>query len=214
METMNQYFSYNSDCDVASIFYKLYQDMKIIHSNGMFIPVIDSNHIVYDGEFSFGSMILSNNIDLDRRENILSLTKLFLGTYLSIPSGFRDFSFVDTEWFSQNMNDINSIIISEGYFPDYFNSVLLNGEDSYYNDFVDNQRRAQSLGDTSNVIGYKKVLNNAASKFYQDQADISDDNSIVEKKTAFINYLFYPSIFLSLLLIGFVFYTCFRYLYS
>ena len=209
METLEQYFSYCKDCDISFIFYQLYKKMKIIHSNGMYVPLVDSTHVFYDGDFSFDSISLSDDIASDKKRNILSLTKLFLGTYLSLSTEFRDFSSVNTDWFCQNMNDIDSIITGDDFLPEYFHSVFLDNADNYYCDFIDEWKKNRNSPGLNH--GYKKVLSNSGSKFYQDQPEPIKD-VIVEKRAAFINYLFYPVLILSLVLLGFVFYTCFKYL--
>lgn len=212
METLNQYFSYNKDCSISDVFYQLYKQMKVIHDNGMIVPLVDSNHILFDGSFTFDDKSLSNNIELDKNENLLSLTKLFLGTYISFATGFRDFSSVDNEWFLQNMDSINNMITDDDFPSQYFSSVFVNGENGYYSDYVDKIKQSESLSSMSNVKGYKKVLSNAASKFYEDQSQTVESTDGVGKKTAFINFLFYPTLIISIILICFVVYTCFRYL--
>lgn len=213
VETLEDYFLCNPECDLSKIFYKLYGDLEIIHDNGMYVPTLDSEHILYDdGKFSFGEMDSSHSKD-NTRGNIVSLTKLFLGTYISIPTGFRDFSSVPTEWFLENMPDISGAITDESFDFLYFDNVLVNGQNVYYNSYVDNIKRLDDVGSMSNVRGYKKVLSNAASKFYEDQSVENENNNDSEiKKSAFIYFLFYPVLFLSLAFIGFAIYTLIRYL--
>jgi len=218
METLNQYFSYNKDYnDMINAYRILYKKMKIIHDNGMQVPYIDSNHILYDGTFSFDSMVLSQNIEVGKRENLLSLTKLFLGTYLSLSTEFRDFSQVDNEWFSSNIDSISNSVTEEDYPKEYFLSVLLNGENLYFSDYLDKIERENSYNSMSNKNVYKKVLSNAGSSLYQDNSinsnnDNDNEFSSIEKKSAFINIMFYPVLITSILLICFVLHTCFKYL--
>ena len=64
VETLKDYFLCNSECDLSKIFYKLYGDLEIIHDNGMYVPTLDSEHILYDdGKFSFGEMDSSHSKD-------------------------------------------------------------------------------------------------------------------------------------------------------
>lgn len=166
----------------------------------MYVPTLDSEHILYDdGKFSFGEMDTSHSKD-NIRGNIVSLTKLFLGTYISIPTGFRDFSSVPTEWFLENMPDISGSITDESFDFLYFDNVLVNGQNVYYNSYVDNIKRLDDVGSMSNVRGYKKVLSNAASKFYEDQSVENGNNndSEIKKVLLFISYF-----------IQFYFITCF-----
>lgn len=208
METLKEYFSHNSDCDISSLFYKLSQSLKIIHSNEMIIPVIDSNHIKFENDrFSFLEMKSSDNIEDDKKRNIRELTKLFLGTYVSLSTGFYDFSHTDTKWFEDNLEEINKIVTNDDYLPQYFSDVLLNNSNIYYCDYVDNQRKKLS-GGKSESLTYRKILSSATSGIFNDD----EPDICIDKKTAFVNYLFYPTIFLSLLLVGFVIYTCFKYI--
>ena len=211
METLDQYFSYNNDySQLSNIFLQLYAKLRVIHENGMYVPNISANNIVYDGNFSFGSMSLSNNIELNKRENLVSLTKLFLGAYLSLSTGFRDFSSVDIEWFSNNMDGIVSVVDDENFSSEYFSSVLFGGDNVYYDDFLKKKSQDSDLNSRSNKRGYAKVLSNAGSKFYEDQTEEIEENPF-ERKTAYINFIFYPVLVFCSLLVCFVFYTCFKY---
>lgn len=213
METMNQYFSYNKDySQLPVIFGSLYRKMRIIHDNGMYVSSINSSSIIHDADFSFSSMALADNFELRKRENIVDLTKLFLGTYLSLSTGFRDFSSVDTEWFSNNINDINSVITSDDFYPEYFTSVLLEGENTYYDEFIEKKKQNDSLNSMNNKKGYKKVLNNSGSKLYQDQSEVFDEELPIERKSAYINFLFYPTLIICSMIVCFVVYTCLKYM--
>lgn len=213
METLKDYFLCNPECDLSKIFYKLYGDLEIIHDNGMCVPELDSEHILHnDGKFSFGEMVSSYNRE-NIRNNIVSLTKLFLGAFISIPTGFRDFSSVPMEWFLENMPSISGSITDDSFDFLYFDNVLINGQNVYYNSYVDNLKRLDDMGSMSNVRGYKKVLSNAASKFYEEQGVENDNSNENEaRKSAFIYFLFYPVLFLSLAFIGFAIYTLIKYL--
>lgn len=211
METFSQYFSYNSDYNtMMNAFEMLYKKMQIIHNNGLQVPYIDADHIYVDNDsFSFENMVLSENINVGSRENLVDLTKLFIGSFLSLSTGFRDFSHVPTEWFSSNLDDINSSISADDYPSDFFSRVLFNGENLYYNDYLVEKEKMQSSVSNKNV--HKKVLSNASSVLYSDMSNIDDDDSfkIVEKKSAFINVIFYPVMLGSILLICFVLYSLF-----
>lgn len=213
METMNQYFSYNKDySQLPAIFGGLYRKLRIIHDNGMYVSSINSSSIIHDSDFSFSSMSLADNFELRKRENIVDLTKLFLGTYLSLSTEFRDFSSVDTEWFSNNINDINSVITSDDFYPEYFSSVLLEGQNTYYDEFIDKKRQNDSLNSMNNKKGYKKLLSNSGSKLYQDQSEVLEEEIPVERKSAYINFLFYPTLIVCSMIVCFVVYTCLKYI--
>lgn len=212
METMRDYFSYNRDYNnLPDIFNSLYKKLNIIHDNGMCVPRISSDNIFYDEDFSFDNMVLADNIELRKRENIIDLSKLFLGTYLSLSTGFKDFSFVDTEWFSNNLDSINSSITSDNFYPEYFSSVFFEGKNNYYHDFLENVRRKEELNSMSNNKTYKKILSNAASGVYSGYYD--EQEQIIEKKpSAYINTLLYPTLILCGTIVSFVIYTCLKFL--
>lgn len=214
METLNQYFSYNHDySELSRIFSMLYSNLRVIHDNGMYVPNISADNILYDGKFSFDSMSLFYNADLNKRENIVSLTKLFLGTYLSLSTGFRDFSSVNIEWFSNNMESIKSIVSDEDFSPDYFSSVLFDGQNVYYDEFLKKKAQNSDLNSRSSKRGYAKVLANAGSRFYEDQTEEIEENPF-DRKTAYINFIFYPVLAFCSLLVIFVFYSCIKFLWS
>lgn len=192
METLSQYFLYNNDyANVKNIFVNLSRQLKIIHEHEMIIPNLNSESIVVDDDFSFSKMEESDNFSLDQRRNMVSFAKMILGTYLSLSTGFKDFSNVNDEWFINNIDDICSSITDENFDSQYFKSVFLEGNNDYYSDYVDKKNQEESLSSKSNVQGYKKVLTNAASKLYQEQVFDEDDLDIDQKKAA-INSIFYP----------------------
>ncbi|MBO5376410.1 MAG: hypothetical protein J6A52_06105 [Bacilli bacterium] len=211
METLNQYFSYNHDySELSSIFSSLYSNLRVIHENGMYVPRISADNIIYDGKFSFDSMSLSYNTELNKRENLVSLTKLFLGAYLSLSTGFRDFSSVNIEWFADNMEGIKSVITDDDFSSHFFSSVLFEGENIYYDEFLRKQAQSSDLNSRSSKKGYAKVLSNAGSKFYEDQTEEIEENPF-DRKTAYINFLFYPVLAFCSLLVIFVFYSCIKF---
>ena len=217
METLREYFTYNNDCDISSIFYILSRKLKIIHENKMVVPVIDANHILCDNGFSFDRMQLPNNIEEDKENNVLSLAKLFLGAYISASTGFYDFSHTNDAWFVENMDDIAKVVSSENYFQGYFNQVLLEKKCTYYCDYIDQIKRTQNSG-IENTNQRRKVLRTSAGGITHENSNFNDNlifddlANITNKKSAFINHLYYPALFLSLLLVGFVIYTCVKYI--
>lgn len=211
METMSQYFSYSKDyAELPVLFGNLYQKLRIMHDNGMCVPSITAEDIVYDSEFSFKSMVLADNLELRKRENIVDLTKLFLGAYVSLSTGFRDFSQVDSDWFFNNLDSINSIITAENFYPEYFRSVFVEGNNIYYDEFAEKKKNFDELNSRSNKMGYRKVLKNAGSSLYA--YDSFDDEIPIERKSAFVNFIFYPTIIGCSLIVCFVIYTCLKYI--
>lgn len=181
METLKDYFSYENDIDeVSGIFENLSRQLKIIHSKDMYVPNLSSKEIIVDDDVSFENMTFSENIEADKRKNILSLAKIMIGTYLSINTGFKDFSSVDDKWFLDNLDSIFETINVENFDKDYFSSIFLEGNNTYYSEYLDRKRQGEVLQGTSNVQGYRKVLRNAGSSLYQemdDQIDIREKNA-------------------------------------
>lgn len=214
METMRSYFALNKDySEMVSVFSMLYKRLEIIHNNGMYVPVISSDHILYeDGVFTFDDMILADNIELRKRENLVALSKLFLGTFLSLSTNFKDFSMVDTEWFTSNMESINGSIIDDQFYPEYFSEVFLEGKNEYFDDFYEKQIKKEELNSRSNNKTYKKILSNATSGLYSDYSEDVVEENVIEKKSAYINFLFYPTLIVCGAIIAFVIYTCFNIL--
>ncbi len=204
MQTLTDYFSYNNDyTEVGKVFYNLSKKMKEAHNNGMAILYFSSNNIIYDNGFKFAYQDNFNNYNVEKRENSLSFAKLMLGTYLSLSTGFKDFSNVSTEWFQLNLNDICSSVNQGNDFYNYFNNVFNLGSDEYYCDYLDKKMQERRLDGASNTNSYRKVLSNAASAFYE-QSDEEENSDLFDynNKTALINKLFYPSLlFCSLIII-------------
>ena len=196
METLKEYFLSNNDySNLPNIFINISKQLKIIHDNGMVIPLLNSDKIAVDnGEFSFQYMTEANNYELEKRRNITAFAKLMLGTYLSLSTNFNDFSSVDDNWFSQNIDSILNSITADNFDKEYFDEVFKNGEDTYYSDFLDRKRQSEELGGKGNINTYSKVLKNSASALYS-SGDTEGNNEDL-KKSASINYLFYPAILL------------------
>ena len=204
METLSDYFSYNNDySDIEKIYYNLSKKMKIIHESGKVIPNFSSSAIVFDDGFDYARTQEASNFEAQKKENILSFSKLFLGTYLSLSTGFRDFSGVSNEWFIDNIYDICSAITAENFHDEYFTSIFSNESSEYYCDYLDKKRQASNLNGRSAINSYSKVLRNSASAFYQ-PADEETNNDFFDpnNKAALVNELFYPILlFCSLIII-------------
>ena len=205
MLDLGEYFSYNNDISsVSNVFENLSRHMKEIHNQNMIVPNLSSKTISCDNGFHFISTEESYNFEAQKRENMVSFAKLFIGTYLSLGTGFKDFSFVDDEWFTNNLGDITSTITAEDFYPEYFENLFVNGYNEYYSDFMDRKRQDSALNNRSNVNGYSKVLRTAASSLYSDEEEVPEGQLKDEqypKNAASINQLFYPLIIGGTLLI-------------
>ncbi len=200
MEKLSEFLIYNKDCDISSIYYNLFKKLEDIHKNGMYVQMLDSNNICHDGDMNFYFLNIVKNYDgeLFVYDNVLSLTKMMVGTYLSIFNKFMDFSHVDSKWFFQNVNNINSMISDSNYIPSVLTSVL-SGEILYYSSEFD--RVNQNNG---NNLGRSKIFRNGNIKYYDDEKTTNIDN-------AFLDILFYPTILFCLSVIAFVFISCLNF---
>ena len=202
MQTLKDYFSYNNDySEINKIFYGLSKKMKDIHNDGMIIANFSSSSIVYDNDFNYEYKQIPNVFDVEKKNNNLSFAKLLLGTYLSLSTGFKDFSQVSTEWFQENIEEICSSITTDNFFSEYFLSLFVSGNNEYYCDYLDRKKQEATLGGETNTVAYKKVLSNSASAFYEhddeDELEIFDSSN----KSALINEIFYPVLLFCFLVI-------------
>ena len=190
MEKLRDYLVYNLDSlDLSELFDNLSKQLKVIHSYDKVVPTLTSDSILCDEKgFSFESIEDSNQIDTDKRNNILDLAKLVIGCFLSVSGEFRDFSTIDTSWFTDNIDDICATITDDSFRKDYYEALFENGSNEYYCDYLERVKQNEALGGKGNVRAYKKVLSNAASELYDDPEDDLD----LDKKVASISSLFYP----------------------
>ena len=180
--------------DIASLFDSLSSQLKEIHNNGLIVKNLDSNQIQI-GELSFKNMDIPDNYEKEKKENIVSLSKIMIGTVLSMGTTFRDFSYVDTNWFIDNFDNIFSVINIENFDKEYFYSVFFEGKDTYYCDYLNEKRKHEELSGRENVNSYKKVLRNAASSLYQ---GMSEENATdIQEKSALISTSFNPILLIS-----------------
>ena len=188
MESLKTYFSYENDFDdVSELYENLSRQLKIIHSNNMIVPNMNSDEITLGDSIAFKAE-KSNDFEAKKRENIVSFAKLMIGTYLSKSTGFKDFSNVDDNWFISNFDSIFDAINEENFDKEYFSSVLLEGKNYYYSDYLDRKRQSESLEGKSNIQGYRKVLRTAGSELYQNL----DDEIEIQEKSANMHISFNP----------------------
>lgn len=189
METLRTYFSYENDIDnVSELFENLSRQLKVIHANNMVVPNINSDETYLGESMAFRTVKAGEDFQAKKRQNIISFSKLMIGTYLSLKSGFKDFSNVDDSWFLDNFDTIFQTINEENFDKDYFYSVLKEGKDYYYSDYLDRKRQSESLEGKSNIQGYRKVLRTAGSELYQEL----DDEIEIKEKNANIKITFNP----------------------
>lgn len=200
METLGNYFSYNNDySEINPIYNELSQQLKEIHSNGKVVSDFSAGSIAYDAGSEFLAVGDPVNFEAEKRKNVVAFAKLLLGTYLSLSTGFTDFSNVDDSFFFENIDDICSSITADDFYPEYFYGVFKEGKNEYYCDFLARKQQEQALSGKQNEATYRKVLANAASSLYADNNE-SDDIDLT-KKQASVNTLFYPILIVGTLLI-------------
>lgn len=155
--TLGEYLTYNSDENRDELFTNLYSQLEIIHNNGLAVDQIDTDHITYNDKYStfeFGDDFrIASEEDID--DNIMALTKIFFGTFVESPNGFRDYSKVSTDWIKDSFPELCDRIQDDGFKKDFFERVL-NGERVYYN------RYKEMDGDMPPIL--KKALRRTPSR--------------------------------------------------
>ena len=192
MATLKDYFSYNDDySEITGIYDQLSRQMKDVHNSGQVISNFSSDSIEFNDGISFYNVSDPVNYELEKRKNIVSCTKMMLGTYLSLSTGFNDFSNVPDDFFTNNLDDICDSITSDNFYPEYYHEVLLEGKNEYYCDFLARKRQERELNGNRNVNSYKKVLSNAASSLYYDVTE-DVEGPTFDQKQANVHSVFYP----------------------
>lgn len=182
METLREVYSYDNNLDeVVDVFEKISRELKIIHSNKMIVPDLNSKEIYFGESMFFKNIRQSDGFEAEKRKNILSLAKIMIGIYLSSGTGFKDFSLVNDEWFVDNLDTIFDTIKYEDFDKEYFSSIFLDGKNYYYSDYLDRKRQSEALQGNNNIHGFTKVLRNAGSNLYEDLSDIENEEEVKEK---------------------------------
>ena len=189
MNTLRAYYTYEQEFDsISELYENLSRQLKIIHSNNMVVSDITSDEIYLGDSMAFKPVKDLENFEVKKRENILSFAKLMIGTYLSLKTGFKDFSHVEDQWFIDNFDSIFSAINEENFDKEYFELIFKEGKNYYYSDYLDRKRQSESLEGKSNIQGYKKVLRTAGSELYQNL----EDEIEIKEKNANIHISFNP----------------------
>ena len=194
-ETLRQYLTYNKDADVIeNVFINLDRQLKYLHQNGYCVSELNSDTIVFEpgtyssnqneGTFMFASIAKSNNDNIDFAHNILDLSKLAIGAYISTENGFCDYSKLSTDYIRKYFDEI-AVYLPNG---EYFKDVVVDNNFDYYNDYLQ-----KSSGNSRNN-SMQKAKVNAYGKMY-----VPEDNA------AFIQIVFYPVIIISIITIIAVF---------
>jgi len=192
---LNEYVMYEN-IDVSSFFDNISKKLKTIHNNGLIVRNLNCNQIRIDDDLSFENIGESQNFEQEKRENLITLSKIMIGLVLSTGNTFRDFSYVDDDWFIKNFDNIFSVININDFDKEYFNSLYFEGKDMYYCDYLAEKKKQEELAGRENVNSYRKVLRTAASSLYQDMSE--EDISDIQEKSALISTSFNPILLISI----------------
>lgn len=189
-ETLRQYLTYNKDFnEIEGIFISLDRQLKYLHKNGYCVNELNSDTILldknkyssYDNQsvFMFSSISKTKNNDKDFSENVLALTKLAIGAYISVENGFCDYSKLSNDYIKKYFNEISYYLPNS----EYFSKVIMDNNISYYSDYVD----ALVSGNSRNN-SIQKRKSTEYGKMY-----------VYEEDAAFIQIVFYPVVIISII---------------
>lgn len=190
-ETLRQYLTYHKDFDeINQIFINLDKQMKYLHQKGYCILDLNSDTILLESDkansnidqntFMFSSIIRSTNRDQDFSNNIVDLTKLAIGAFISVENGFCDYSQLSTNYIKRYFGEIAFYLPNK----EYFANIIVDNKMSYYSDYV----QAKSDKNRNNTI--QKTKATEYGKMYSG-----------EEESAFIQLVFYPVIIISIITI-------------
>lgn len=192
-ESLRQYLSYNKDMDeINHIFINLDHQMKYLHQRGYCIGELNSDTIVLENEkdgerlFSFSSIVKSGDPIRDYSSNIMDLTKLAMGAFLSGENGFCDYSRLSTDYIRKYFGEIKAFLPNK----DYFENVIMSPfASSYYSDYVASMQDGRSRNNS-----IQKTKATQYGKMYTG-----------DEEAAFIQLVFYPVIIISIITVIAVF---------
>ena len=173
METIREHLTYEK-ADLNELpkrFEELSKTLEFIHSKGAVVHPLNSDTTGYDSP-EFSSLRRPIDFEKERRENIVSLGKLMVGCYVSNETGFKDFSDVDTNWFSEKEGDIFNCFHYEDFDREYFKPLFDNQKNMfdepkdiaeticYYHVYLNRKRQAERLKGAAQNKGTTKSLVN------------------------------------------------------
>lgn len=197
MESLKQYFLYNKDYDdMSNLYYDISKSLKLLHDNKKCVLKLSSDTIFLDDDKIVFSDVCEYT-DEKKSENIKNLSKLILGTHITLLSSFSDFSLVDDKWIVNNFIEIQRTMSSRTFPSEYLERNLLSGIVEYYHIYTDLEN---SLKGVSSSKGLTKMLRRAS---YSLAGDSSLEN-LYEKKSAFLDAIVYPFIIIAIFIIVFL----------
>ncbi len=184
--TLRQYFEYNKNAtnsDIEQIYYNLDSLMKHIHNRGYYVSKLDSDSIVLSNEknysldekplFTFSNIDKNYNFDHNCiANNISDLSKLAVGTFISIETGFSDYSKLDSRYVSENFDEMSYFVPNSEY---YRNVIIDKNTTMYYSDFI-NQKNSGGKDNSRQMV----KANNYGKMYVPDE------------ESAFVKIVFYP----------------------
>ncbi len=215
-ENVSEYFSEpgtREPKNVNNVFYLLYQEMEKIHQRRSFVSFVSATDaFIGEDRVFYRDVYRSSNIEIDSEKNLLDLTKMFLGTYMSMGVDFFDFSKQGLDMMVDNYDSIEKSMEAEEFPADYFRSVLIDGENVYFNDYFDKNfgplgvSEQLSEGNSQGMSNSKVLMQGTTRRFTNPDGS---EKSMDEKATgmaAYINFVFYPVMFFCLAVITYVIY--------
>ena len=189
-ETLRQYLTYNKETnEIEQIFYNLDNQLKYLHSQGYYVGKLNSDTILLETNrnslqngqtlFMFSTIAKSKNIDKDISNNIIELSKLAIGAFISRENGFSDYSGLDASYLRKYFDEMAFYIPNSEY---YRNVIIDNDTTMYYSDFV-NSKISEGKNNSRQMI----KSNNYGKMYVQDE------------EAAFIKIIFYPILIITVI---------------
>jgi len=213
--SFREYFQFKSDTNISSILIPLSEKLRIIHQSGYCIGKLDSDHIMlekYDANkisFGFIDMIPLEDKEIQIPDNIENFAKLVIGTIISTPSGFSDYTALPTPYIRSELPNIVTTLDIMGEDSEYFTNIFAQRIFNYYHDYV---QKKQNISPESNSMGTGKVyIKTTPAGVALTPSDESPSDYSQEPKAALINILFYPILIISMLALFIIIYNCTLY---
>ncbi len=204
MQSLKDQLTYSEYDDIPKIFYRVSEKLEEVHLNKKCVSDLSADTIFISEEgISFQGLI--DYSDDKKIENIRKLTKLMLGSYISLSSEFRDFSMVSDGWFRENfyeiLDSLKMIIIP----AEHIERVMISGVVEYFNKYYDFERSlvsASSSKSNEKVLVLKKAgynLQPEENSFFKE--DLYNKKSAYAKGSIYLYILAILSIIILILLL-------------
>lgn len=206
-ENLEQYLTYQkSEKNLERIFYMLSILLEEIHKKGYRVEQLNSKTIIFEEEMPVFTTLVKNN-SLKDDENIETLSKIMIGAFLTLQSGFSDYTKLPISYLRENYQDFEEAIRSQYFNKAYFKNVIINKEYEYYHKFIEKEKNNQTNGmsnENQKALQKSKVLQNGVGKLYT-----YEDNN--DQMSAFINVIFYPTLLLVFTIVAVVSYNLYLF---